>query len=180
MTMQLSGSEFRRLRKAILETFPRQELRELVVFELGEDLDAIAGGTDHSEVVFNLLTWAKSQGRLSELVAVAYQERTHHAELSWFNQKLNPVTTPPSSAASNVAFQQFPEVFRFDLNPLIEKCLEELLEKKGLIGIVVPCSEKAFLKHFCDRLKHDLRRRNVQIRQPLSLNPQVISVSHAA
>lgn len=76
-------------------------------------------------------------------------------------------------------FQQFPEVSRFDLTQLIEKCMGELLGRKGLVGLAVPCSEKAFLKSFCDRLKHELGRSNIQIRQPLSLNPQMISVSKA-
>lgn len=77
------------------------------------------------------------------------------------------------------AFYQFPEVSRFDLTHLIDRCLTELLGRCGLIGLAVPCGEKAFLKNFCDRLKQELGRSNIQIRQPLSLNPQMISVSKA-
>lgn len=179
MTMQLLSSELKRLKNALLKSFPRHELKELVAFELDEDLDAIAGGANHSEVVLNLLTWAKSRGRLSELVAVAYRERPNDPELHWFNGKLNSPVAPQSVSVTNATFQRFPEVSRFDLSPLIEKCLGELLGKQGLIGIVVPCGEKAFLKNFCDRLKHELGRSNIQIRQPLLLNPQVISVSRA-
>lgn len=86
---------------------------------------------------------------------------------------------PPAQPSPKATFQQFPEVSRFDLTQLVERCLEELLSKRGLIGLAVPCGEKAFLKNFCDRLKHELGRSNTQIRQPLSLNPQVISVSKA-
>ncbi|MDX2241458.1 MAG: hypothetical protein NW224_12305 [Leptolyngbyaceae cyanobacterium bins.302] len=84
-----------------------------------------------------------------------------------------------NSQPSKTTFQQFPEISRFDLTQLIDKCLSELLGKRGLIGLAVPCGEKAFLKNFCDRLKHELGRSNIQIRQPLSLNPQVISVNRA-
>ena len=94
-------------------------------------------------------------------------------------QQVNPAITPPEPSARRATFQQFPEVSRFDLTQLVDKCLGELLGKRGLIGLAVPCGEKAFLKNFCDRLKHELGRSNIQIRQPLSLNPQVISVSKA-
>ena len=93
--------------------------------------------------------------------------------------QLNPTTPSPQPSAPRATFQQFPEVSRFDLTQLVDKCLGELLGKRGLIGLAVPCGEKAFLKNFCDRLKHELGRSNIQIRQPLSLNPQVISVSKA-
>ena len=93
-------------------------------------------------------------------------------------QQVNPATILPQPS-SRATFQQFPEVSRFDLTQLVDKCLGELLGKRGLIGLAVPCGEKAFLKNFCDRLKHELGRSNIQIRQPLSLNPQVISVNKA-
>jgi len=93
-------------------------------------------------------------------------------------QQINPATSS-QPATQQGKFHRFPEVSRFDLTHLIDKCLGELLGKKGLIGLAVPCGEKAFLKNFCDRLKHELGRSNIQIRQPLSLNPQVISVSKA-
>jgi hypothetical protein len=87
--------------------------------------------------------------------------------------KLSDSSTPPTR------FHQFPEVSRFDLSHLVDKCVGELLGKRGLIGLAVPCSEKAFLNNFCDRLKSELGRSNIQIRQTLSLNPQMISVSKA-
>jgi hypothetical protein len=92
-------------------------------------------------------------------------------------QQFNPAAPPPPSPKAPAP--QFPEVSKFDLTHLVHTCLGELLGKRGLIGLAVPCGEKAFLKNFCDRLKHELGRSNIQIRQPLSLNPQVISVSKA-
>lgn len=87
--------------------------------------------------------------------------------------------TPSAQPTPRATFQKFPEVSRFDLTQLIDKCLGELPGKKGLVGLAVPCGERAFLKSFCDRLKYGLRRNNIQIRQTLSLNPQMISVSKA-
>jgi hypothetical protein len=92
-------------------------------------------------------------------------------------QQDKPASSQPE--VQKVTFHRFPEVSRFDLTHLIDKCLGELLGKKGLIGLAVPCGERAFLKNFCDRLKHELGRSNIQIRQPLALNPQVISVNKA-
>ena len=92
-------------------------------------------------------------------------------------QQVKPASSQP--ATQKATFHRFPEVSRFDLTHLIDKCLGELLGKKGLIGLAVPCGERAFLKNFCDRLKNELGRSNIQIRQPLSLNPQMISVSKA-
>jgi hypothetical protein len=94
-------------------------------------------------------------------------------------QQLNLATTSSSPPFAKAPAPQFPEVSKFDLTQLVEQCIDELLGKRGLIGLAVPCGEKAFLKNFCDRLKHELGRSNIQIRQPLSLNPQVISVSKA-
>jgi len=94
-------------------------------------------------------------------------------------QQSHPAATASQPATPQAKGHRFPEVSRFDLTHLIDKCLRELLGKKGLIGLAVPCGEKAFLKNFCDRLKHELGRSNIQIRQPLALNPQVISVSKA-
>ncbi len=93
--------------------------------------------------------------------------------------QLSPTEIAPPPASPKPPTPQFPEVSKFDLTELVDNCINELHGKRGLIGLAVPCGEKAFLKNFCDRLKHELGRSNIQIRQPLSLNPQVISVSKA-
>ena len=95
-------------------------------------------------------------------------------------QQLRPSTNPPQSSSPRATLQQLAEISKFDLTQLIDQCLEELFDHQGLIGLAVPCSEKAFLKNFCDRLKQELGRTNIQLRQTLSLNPQVISVGKAA
>jgi len=92
-------------------------------------------------------------------------------------QQIKPASSQPGT--QKTTFHRFSEVSKFDLTHLIDKCLGELLGKKGLIGLANPCGEKVFLKNFCDCLKHELGRSNIQIRQPLALNSQVISDSKA-
>ncbi len=96
-------------------------------------------------------------------------------------QQLNPLTGALQSLAPRSTLHQFPEVSRFDLIHLAHRCLGEFHGRYGLIGLAVPCDERAFLNSFCERLKHDLKRDKVQIqiRQTLSLKPQVISVNKA-
>lgn len=94
-------------------------------------------------------------------------------------QQFQPVSSTPPPQTPQTSLPQFPEACQFDLTQLIDQGLAELLGKRGLVGLAIPCGEKAFLKHFCDRLKQELGRSNIQIRQPLSLNPQVISVQKA-
>jgi len=103
---------------------------------------------------------------------------TDTAEVLRILQQINPQFVPPQPAPQTV-LRQFPETYRFDLSQLIERCLEELYDKRGLVGVVVPCDTDAFLKNFCDRLKFELDRSNTQIRRTLALKPQTTSVSSA-
>ena len=66
---KLNDSHFKQLRDALLSAFPTEDtLKQMVRFELDENLDEIAGGQNLSEKVFNLIEWAKAQGRTEELI----------------------------------------------------------------------------------------------------------------
>jgi hypothetical protein len=55
--MNLSGAELKKLVNAIIRAYPTQEdLAMMVQFELGENLEAIAGGGNLTQLVFNLVT----------------------------------------------------------------------------------------------------------------------------
>ncbi|MBW7884268.1 MAG: CHAT domain-containing protein, partial [Caldilineaceae bacterium] len=68
---RLTGTQFGQLHKALLSAFKGATLRMMVRTGLDEDLDAIAGGSDQSAVVFNLIDWAQRTGRLSALIQAA-------------------------------------------------------------------------------------------------------------
>lgn len=73
--------------------------------------------------------------------------------------------------------KQFPEISNFDLNNLMDKCIEEILDKQGLIGLSICCNEDIFLTNFCERLRKTLCRSNIQIRPRKSIKPQICSIS---
>ncbi|MCB0092943.1 MAG: hypothetical protein KDE54_33875, partial [Caldilineaceae bacterium] len=70
--MKLSGTQYKQLQEALLAAFPTQsDLEQMVSFELGENLNVIAGGRNLSAVVFNLIGWAEARGRTQELISGA-------------------------------------------------------------------------------------------------------------
>src|SRR5262245_60634104 len=70
--MGLDGKVKAKLRAALIDAFPRKDdLREMLDFELDLNLDAIADGENLERVTFNLITRFEREGRLGELVAAA-------------------------------------------------------------------------------------------------------------
>jgi endonuclease G len=76
--MNLSGAELKKLVNAIIRAYPTQEdLAMMVQFELGENLEAIAGGGNLTQLVFNLVTkWAIPRSKISPLIIAAYETQT--------------------------------------------------------------------------------------------------------
>ena len=70
--MTLTGAQIAQLRDALLAAYPRRDdLRMMARVELGENLDAIAGGDTLRAVAFSLIEWAQRTGRVEELIAGA-------------------------------------------------------------------------------------------------------------
>ncbi len=70
--MKLTGQRVQRICDALSYAYPtRDTLRMLLRLELDENLEEIAGGENHSVVVFNLVTWAERSGRINELITRA-------------------------------------------------------------------------------------------------------------
>lgn len=73
--MRLTGEQCRRLTDAIVHALRKKPAIERVVrFGLNEDLDAIVGGDNLTDIVFNLVMWVEAQERLEELVVEARRE----------------------------------------------------------------------------------------------------------
>lgn len=73
--MRLTGEQCRRLTDAIVKALRKKPVVERVVrFGLDEDLDAIVGGDNLTDIVFNLVMWVESQERLEDLVVEARRE----------------------------------------------------------------------------------------------------------
>ncbi len=85
----LNGEQRKRLRKGILSAYPSiPKLKMMVDDELGHNLDAIAGGSNLEEVVFNLIVTAESQGWLKELIRCASESNPGNSDLKAIAEEL--------------------------------------------------------------------------------------------
>jgi Effector-associated domain 7 len=130
----------------------------------------------------------KNQGRdciVRELVDYAYRNNEVDVLLVLI-EKINPNiyqqfklgNAQNRSPQQHSILHSFPATSNFDLIEIIEQCRREIIDKKGLIGLSICCSDNSFLKNFCERLKQKSRG-NIQIRQTISIKPQVSSVKRA-
>lgn len=107
--MRLNKTQFQQTETAILHAFDRDALRRMLRRQLDEDLDVVAGDDELATVVFNLVTWAERNGRVSELIAGALAENPNNAGLkqltadyrrweSAAQQESDPALSPGQSA----------------------------------------------------------------------------------
>ncbi len=81
--MKLTKWQAREIYEALLDGYrDTAELSRMVRFELGENLHAIAGGGDLSDVVAALIDWAESKDRVADLVCGAYNYTPNNTQLA--------------------------------------------------------------------------------------------------
>ncbi|MBW4502266.1 MAG: toll/interleukin-1 receptor domain-containing protein [Scytonema hyalinum WJT4-NPBG1] len=84
-----NGERSQQFQKALLSAFPTTaKLKQMVRFRLDENLEAIAGGANHSEVVFNLIEWAKAEGKPEELLIAARKDNPGNPALRKFDEQI--------------------------------------------------------------------------------------------
>ncbi|NEO77073.1 effector-associated domain EAD1-containing protein [Moorena sp. SIO4G3] len=87
--IDLTGSQRKKLRQAIISAYPtKDDLAIMVDDELEENLNAIAGGGNLTQVVFRLIQWAESRGQLESLIIAAYGTNPGNPELKEFYQTI--------------------------------------------------------------------------------------------
>ena len=75
--MALGSKEFQEIQAALLDGYGDLfDLRQMVRFGLDDSLDAIAGGRNLTEQIFNLIEWADRKGRVLDLVRSAFEDLT--------------------------------------------------------------------------------------------------------
>ena len=87
----MTAEQMKQLQQAILAAFSEEDLRQLVYFDLGQDLATIVGkGLPLKDVVFNLLKWAQgdSDETLAKLVEAIQKARPKHAKVQAITQEL--------------------------------------------------------------------------------------------
>jgi hypothetical protein len=85
--MTLRGAQILQFQEALLSAFDGPGLAQMVRIRLDEDLAAVAGGGNLSEVVFNLILWAERTGRTEELVVGASASNPQNALLKTFTSQ---------------------------------------------------------------------------------------------
>ncbi len=83
--MKLSGGEKRQLWKALLDAYRTyDELKIMVEFQLDETLEVIVKIGNLRTVVFDLIQWAESRGRLEQLIIGSYADNSENPILKEF------------------------------------------------------------------------------------------------
>jgi endonuclease G, mitochondrial len=125
--MDLLGSDRKKLREAILSAYPDQgDLEIMVGEELGENLQAIAGGKTLNHVISHLITWATSRGKIERLIIAAYAANEGNPKLKEFYRNI---------------IQQ-----RFLLNPAPVDSIVEFGPKIEWLGITEDIQLESFLQ----------------------------------
>jgi hypothetical protein len=97
--MALSGTQYKSLHAALLGAFTKSSLKQMLRFEMEEDLDHIAGGGSLSEIVSALLDWSERHGRTNDLVEAAHRDNPGNQALTsvWqeITQGVQPSTNVP-------------------------------------------------------------------------------------
>lgn len=93
---RLDGKATEQLQSALLAAFPtRSALAIMVRFQLDENLDALASPGSLKTTVFELITWAESQGRVADLVEGARAANPGNPALRAFAATYPPPAPPP-------------------------------------------------------------------------------------
>ncbi|AFY58983.1 hypothetical protein Riv7116_6661 [Rivularia sp. PCC 7116] len=79
--MQLNGEQRELFHKSLLSAFPYiSNLRQMVDFKLDKNLNAIAMGENHSDIVFKLIKWAEAEGKVEKLLTAARESNSGNLE----------------------------------------------------------------------------------------------------
>ena len=88
---KLSGKQKKELSDSILSAFSSySELKRLLVYELDIQLEVIiSSSSDLQTVVFEIIQWAESRGKLGELVQAMYDENPNNLKIRNFYKQID-------------------------------------------------------------------------------------------
>lgn len=118
--MPLTGSEFKELQDALLDAFDYSGLKQMVLTELGADLEEVALGGSLKDITFELITWTERSGRTQALVAGAMAANGDNPRLRQFAAHYTATVTadkvdtpivaaPPAGTSGQPATRSGPE-----------------------------------------------------------------------
>lgn len=134
---KLTGDQFKDLSRAIEAAFPGEEpLRQMLRFHLDELLNNIPKAETYSGLIYNVVQWAETKGKLRDLVIGASLENSGNPQLQWFVQEhlqillevgSNPSSNLLSSDALALLIQHLEEITDFE-NIVLPACTQTLQE----------------------------------------------------
>src|SRR5512134_4117374 len=87
--LDLKREQLERLQAALVAAFPdRFAFSQFTRYKLDLELDRIVGDVGIDQVAFELIGWAKAQGRLGQIVACARAENPGNPELREFADRM--------------------------------------------------------------------------------------------
>ena len=98
--LELSSEQRKEFFAAMLGAFPTKgDLEQLVVIELGENLDPISTGDNLQELVLGLFIWAGARGKWRALIIAAHDDNPDNPALAAFvaSLGLEPAGSPPAA-----------------------------------------------------------------------------------
>ncbi len=100
----LTGSQVKQIREALLSAFPTRDLLAMLLREeLDVALNAIAGGDNLNVLVFHLVQWAESTGRVGALLQGAYAQNPGNPDLKQLRRSAERWPDLAASGALNPA-----------------------------------------------------------------------------
>jgi hypothetical protein len=171
--MKLTGKQFSAFEVALLSAYPTiSSLTRMVRFELEEHLTQIAGGGNLTDIVFNLIIWAESKGRIRELIIKSHDYNPGNAQLSAFASQFsdpqptsslapsNPSPAPPTQPMTTRQMRQHLKKY-FDDPQLNELCMDYFPEVYNRFSVGMRKDSKiTLLLDYCRRV--DAREEQLQ------------------
>jgi Effector-associated domain 1 len=126
--MHFPELNYKELQDALVQAFNEVELTQLVRFALDEDLDSIVSKGNLSERTFNLIAWAKRQGRVEKMLFGALSRNP-------FNPKLRALlAVPASNPVWNHRMEVVPSIWTAKWKVDNEKQINETMQINSWTG----------------------------------------------
>jgi hypothetical protein len=168
----MNYSDLGKIRKLVYDALEIGDLLNLCFDEFKSIYDNFKNSSDRNCIIRELVDYAHRHNKIDKLLQSI--ERISPKIYQEFRTKNSQNRSPQQHSI----LHSFPATSNFDLIEIVEQCRLEIIDKKGLIGLSICCSDNSFLKNFCERLRQKSRG-NIQIRQTISIKPQVSSVKRA-
>ena len=96
--LKIDGMQRKHLQNALLSAFPSWlDLKQMVDFELNENLDSIVRNSNLKHTVFELIKWAEAHGRMNDLIRAALKANPDNLELHAFAAQVHFDPNPQAS-----------------------------------------------------------------------------------